>query len=503
MPGLTHPLIRVKDRIGKLKLRRVRGLARSVWSNIIVYNNTVSVALRALTERLYFVKNRNGPGFVECPKPLSGAFDEVKYFASALRKRIPALPPVWSREQFVDSYAGLKRQRYANARQRLMLGGISRKHSWLKTFIKAEFYDATTKANPCPRLIQPRSDEYNVEIGKYLRPAEKLVYKAVDRCFGHHVVLKCDPPWERGRHLHAYWSEFSKPCFVGLDASRFDQHVSADALRFEHGVYNSIFKSKELAKLLSWQIDQVGYARMSDGCLRYEVTGCRASGDMNTALGNVIIMCAIAHAYLKGLGCEWRFINDGDDCGIFIDERDLGKLSGLSEHFLRFGFELDIEQPVYELEHVEFCQSRPVCVGETFMMVRNVHKALRQDEFFIDNKDWCSADVIRHATGVCGLSLYQGIPVLDAFYSSMLGSNVDQNQLGRLLTTKQGWMFHASKKRPFAVDVDVTRASFYKAFGLLPDHQVAIEQSLRARVIAGPELHQISPSLTDKTGVYI
>jgi hypothetical protein len=123
---------------------------------------------------------------------------------------------------------------------------------------------------------------YNVLIGRYLKPAEKCIYKAIDRVFGHHVVLKCDNMWKRAATIKQYWGQFRKPCFVGLDASRFDQHVSSEALEFEHSLYNMLFKSEELAEYLKWQVNNVGFANMADGTIKYTVDGVRGSGDMNS-----------------------------------------------------------------------------------------------------------------------------------------------------------------------------------------------------------------------------
>lgn len=497
---LTHPNIQIKSLTGRFRERSYSAVGEASTHNLIVYNNTVSVALRALTERLFFVKV--GDGFGPCPKPNPGQFTLLKGFAMKVRKALPNLPPVWSREQFVESYTGLKRKRYTRALERLNFGGFKKWFGYLATFIKAEVYDAFVKHNPCPRLIQPRRAEYNLEVGRYLRPLEKLVYKAIDRVFGHHVVLKCDAPWDRARVIAGYWAEFSEPAFVGLDASRFDQHVSVEALEFEHDFYNSIFHDSKLRDLLRMQVHQKGYANMVDGTISYSVDGCRASGDMNTALGNVFLMCAMAHHYLSGLGVKYRFINDGDDCGIFLEKSDLQALSCLPDIFLLFGFEMEIERPVFILEHVEFCQSRPVFTGHGHMMVRNVHKALRQDELIIENQDWASFDEIRHATGVCGLALYEGFPVLDAFYRSMIGSAVREDVVQRLLSNRGGWKYHASFKRSLEVDLDVTRASFYRAFGMLPDLQVEIEHGLRGRVFTDTQ-YQLSPSPLDHTPVFV
>lgn len=71
--------------------------------------------------------------------------------------------------------------------------------------------------------------------------------------------------------------------------------MSVQALKWEHSIYNAMFRSDELAELLGWQLTNKGFARTTDGLIKYEVKGCRMSGDMNTALGNCMIMCALVY----------------------------------------------------------------------------------------------------------------------------------------------------------------------------------------------------------------
>lgn len=476
---LSHKSIRVTSRVGVIKTRRGFGyFSGNVASNIFYYNNTLSVVLRALTERLYYVKGKDG--FVPCPRPVV-SFGSLRGFANRVRRSMPALPSVWTHDEFVQSYTGSKQRRYATAVANLAKRGLRRSDGYLKTFIKAELYNGTTKADPCPRLIQPRTPEYNVEVGKYLRPAEKLIYKAIDRVFGHHVVLKCDNMFARADTIVSYWAEFKNPCFVGLDASRFDQHVSVQALEYEHQFYDSLFHSPELQTLLSWQREQVGYANVADGTVRYTVEGCRASGDMNTALGNVFLMCAITHHFLVDLPCHWRFINDGDDCGVFIDESNLHLLQALPEHHLQFGFEMTVELPAFEIEQIEFCQSRPIKLNEQeWMMVRNIHKAMQHDWVVITADEWSSAEDNLVATSRCGLALYGDVPVLGEMYTAMSRFSHSERNVSRLLETKDGWRRYLTGSRKYPVDETIARVSVYKAFGILPDLQADLESQFRA-----------------------
>jgi hypothetical protein len=208
---------------------------------------------------------------------------------------------------------------------------------------------------------------------------------------------------------------------------------------------------------------------------------------MNTALGNVILMCAVTHHYLISLPCKWRFIDDGDDCGIFISRKNLHLLDNLPDHHLQYGFEMTIEPPAFELEHIEFCQSRPVhCGNGNYMMVRNVQKVLKQDALSITSRDYATYEEVMYATGICGLALYEGMPVLDAFYRSFLRFGVREKVVERVLhdafVGPRTWRSYASHKREFSIDEDETRYSFWKAFGMVPDEQICYEDEFRAQV---------------------
>lgn len=476
-----------------------------VNNNLFFYNNSLSVARRALNERLYYVKSPSG--LVPCPRPSPGQFSKLARVKNTLLRNMPYIPPVWSVERFVQSYTGPKLKRYEAAALRLERVGPKRSMGYWNTFIKAEWYDGTLKKDPCPRLIQPRSYEYNILIGRYIRPVEKALYTAINNMFGYEVVMKCHAPWTRAKHLRHHWEQFSNPVFIGFDASRFDQHVSKEALQFEHSIYNAIFRDKELAKFLEWQIDNTGFAAMNDGVLKYTSEGCRGSGDMNTSCGNVVLMCTIIYAYLSCLGVKTRFINDGDDGGVIIEASDLHLMENLAAHCLEYGFEMEIEKPVHQFEHIEFCQSQPVQVSsDRWMMVRNIHKCLKLDRCSIVSRDWATFEEVQHATGLCGLALYEGFPVLDSWYRNMLSESVRASRVERLMrdikTGPRTWRTYATQKRGFEVDVDIARISIYNAFNILPDEQVSLEQKFRAiKFASAKQLYQ--PHSSDRVQYYL
>jgi hypothetical protein len=59
-----------------------------------------------------------------------------------------------------------------------------------------------------------------------------------------------------------------------MDASRFDQHVSVDALEWTHRVYCAFFSNDAyLRSLCAMLIENKGMAYAKDGAFKYSVTG--------------------------------------------------------------------------------------------------------------------------------------------------------------------------------------------------------------------------------------
>lgn len=459
---------------------QVSGL--SLPNRYLVHNSSISNLARGVLTRVLLVKGE------PTPKPPVGIYVErLRYFRRSLLKRFHSTTPI-SRQDFVGYYRGRKETIYQGAVDSLLARGICHRDAHIRAFVKAEFINSDDKPDPDPRVISPRDPRYNVEVGRYLRPIEHKVYAAIAKIFGDVTVLKGYNAEQTGEIFRTKWNKYRDPVAVGLDASRFDQHVSRQALEWEHSVYNGIYRSRELAKLLSWQLRNVvtGYCR--DGKLRYTTDGCRMSGDMNTALGNCLIMCALVHAYLKDRGISGSLANNGDDCTVIFERKDLEKFqTGLTDWFLEMGFNMKVEKPVFDLEGIEFCQTHPVFVNGGYIMVRNFPKGLSKDCLSLKELD--QKRVLRSwlmAVGEGGLSLTGGIPVYQEFYSTLykLGTQVQiprkqsSSRRGPVQTELTGGLFWLSRgmTRNRQNISPETRHSFYLAFGTTPDEQILLEE---------------------------
>lgn len=421
-------------------------------------------------------------GLAKPPAPIPGIFEKrLAPFRHALRRRVEETTPL-SGDEFVSLYSGRRHTIYAAANESLVAEPVTRRDAGVSTFLKAEKINFTSKKDPAPRVIQPRSPRYNVEVGRFIKHIEHDLYRGVNTVFGDgHTIMKGLNARRSGAEMARKWHRFKKPVAIGLDASRFDQHVSEQALRWEHLVYAMFYTGSdrhELLKLLEWQIVNHGHARATDGLITYSVRGCRMSGDMNTGLGNCLIMCALVWAYCKEHGItKYELANNGDDCVLIMESCDLAKADFIPAWFREMGFTMKVETPVYELEKIEFCQTRPIWTPEGYVMVRNHGTAMAKDCISLKPLDSQGAfDKWRHCVGTAGLSLTGGVPVQQEFYMAMMRGAHSSGRLATDPSMESGFMRLAKgMDRKYSEIHPRTRLSYYIAFGVTPDEQEALE----------------------------
>lgn len=450
-------------------------------SSLCVPNNSLHNLVHGVVERQLFVKGSTGK-LVPPPAPKPDAWvGRSARFLAVLRRVLCRIHPV-SREQFALLYQGRRRTIYANAVKSLLSRPVRWQDAFISAFVKAE---KTMKRKFVPRIISPRSPRYNVEVGRYLKPFEHAIYKAIAAAFrravGGHVVAKGLNADQVGQLIHKKFTSFTSPAAFMMDMSRFDQHVSVPALKAEHSVYKSMcvteHERRELSKLLEWQLRNKVFGRASNGLVKYMVEGGRMSGDMNTALGNCLLMCWMIWIWFDELGIEGDLINNGDDCVVFVESHHIPLLEATCSHFfLDFGFTVKAEAPVYELEHIEFCQTRPVLVGEHYRMVRDPFICVQKDATSL--VDLSSDKVARrwfHSVGHANLALCAGVPVTQAAAMAYVRAGGNEPLEGHL-AMETGAMFLSRGMTPEERPItEATRYSFWLAFGIVPDEQRVLE----------------------------
>ncbi|APG76602.1 hypothetical protein 2 [Wenzhou tombus-like virus 6] len=331
-----------------------------------------------------------------------------------------------------------------------------------------------------PRLICPRTKRYNVILGTRLKFNEKRIMRAIDSVFGSPTVLSSYDSFAQGRIIARKWAMFNNPVAIGVDASRFDQHVSVQALQWEHSIYNAIFHDPELREALSHQLKNNISLFVEDKMIRFKVDGHRMSGDINTSMGNKLIMCGLMHHYFKTLGVRAELCNNGDDCVIICENKDKHLFDNIYEHFLQFGFNMVTEPVVECLEKLEFCQSRPICVNGAWRMVRRPDSIAKDSHTLLSMLNAEDVKSFMSATAQCGLVLNSGVPILEAFYRCLYRSSGYKKVTEEYIKAVIGYGNEEKlqgRRNPVSIPVtDSTRMSYWESFGVDPKTQQIIER---------------------------
>jgi len=474
--SLQHADLRVCRDYAEVQPRLLRRIELvSPDSNMGINNNDIGTIECALLERMYFCKVDGV--FVAPPVPNGKVVRQrLKVFKEQVLS-IMRKPSRLSPLQVVEMYSGRKRTIYGNALKSLDETPLCRRDSVSIAFVKNEMVDLSK----APRIIQPRNPRYNLMLGTYIKGIEHRIYRAIDRICGGPTVMKGYNVVEVGNIIRSTWESFAAPVAVGLDATKFDMHVSETMLGWEHSYYKRMYpRDQELNLLLDWQMNNLGSAYADDGHLKYSVRGRRFSGDMNTALGNVLLMCNMVHAYCDARKVNARFINNGDDVVVFMESRDLCRFqNGLKDWFFQLGFRMTVEEPVFELPKVEFCQMRPIRVGDDCVMVRNIPTAMIKDSKITNAitrerelQAWLTA------VGECGLAIAGGVPVLQELYQCYLrnGAGV-RTRVGESMNFQTGMRFMSrGVKLGYKQIEDKTRYDVYVAWDITPDEQRGLEE---------------------------
>lgn len=444
------------------------------YERISVHENSGKNLLRGLNERVFYTDNLRNPPI----QPKSGAFLNLGPFMRSVR----AFPcPRMSDDDFLGTFQGKKRARYEAAQSSLLTKPLCVSDAFISTFVKAEKIDFSKKIDPAPRVIQPRSPRFNARIGPYIKAMEGKIYKAMGRLYEFPCVAKGFTSYQLGELFAKKWSLFKQPVSIGLDASRFDQHVSVAALKWTHSVYRRFNRDPEFCQLLDRLLRNKGFANAKDARFAYSVRGRRMSGDMDTALGNCVIMVAMCYSLCKKLNIRHELMNNGDDVNLILEGKDEPVLrEAIPGWFADLGFKMKVEETVHRLEDVEFCQGKPVFDGHSWRMMRSPD-ALGKDLVSLiqvsDLPAWYTA------IGQGGLALSAGMPIMQEFYSWMLRvggpiKNMQDNHWFQSQLFLMGFdpsvtRVEEARRRPVSLS---SRLSYWRAFGIDPQMQLLIEE---------------------------
>lgn len=476
-------------RAGIAKVRTIYKLPFRFGVNFGAHNNDIVNLMAGLVRR--FLNYEQDGKYYTFPEPDEKLWASVMdYFLEEVH---PGVRGALDMDEFPYLYSGRRRTGYLEAVASLKLKDVCHRDSKVSSFVKCEKTNFTEKPDPAPRIINPRSKRYNVSVGVFVKPIEHDIYRQIDARFDRElrayrggfvprVVMKGLNARERASELRLMWGRFRNPVAILLDAKKFDAHVSQCALQQEHRYYKRYYAGSErrrLAWLLRMQEKMRGAGYTTDGSVKFRRTGGRCSGDMNTAVGNVIIMSAMLLSYFKSVGVtNFEVADDGDDSVVIVESSDLARfMAGLEPYFESLGFRIKVGRVCRVFEEIEFCQAQPIDDGSGWVMVRDPRVALAKDSCtFLRIESVADLQAWLGAVGECGRSLAGGIPVWDAFYRMFVrfgvaGKHADSPQL------ETGMLQLARRmKRDFAPPTPIARASFGASFCITPGAQLLLEE---------------------------
>lgn len=410
----------------------------------------------------------------QVPEPLDTFVDEMRNLAHRVSTWLGKHTP--SDGSWVQQYTGRKATMYRNAAADLLLVPFSRRDRYVKSFLKPEKISDPTRD---PRMIQARTPRFNFVLGNYLKPLEHKLYNIRgSRNLRRHLpsgrlIAKGLDLRARARLVKQKMDSIPNCVVFSIDASRFDAHVNIPLLQIEHGVYKRCYPGdKLLQQVLDLQLFNHGFTA---GGIRYKCPGGRMSGDMNTALGNCLLMLLITATVMKRLGFrhhEWNMLCDGDDTLIFVP-RHMAHLcrDHFAAMFNQAGMCVKLENETTRLHEIAFCQGKIVdCYdGLKFVQtpIRSMSRSLVSTRHYMHAR---AVDPVLHQIGQCELAVNMGVPVLQAYALAMLRNakrawTTKPTYTGRLQKAMREYKAHAGDVRPLPVTTEA-RLSFEEAFGM-------------------------------------
>lgn len=451
------------------------------------YNQNLDNKITGVTERILAID----PCGTKPPQPEPGAVDKLKPVADKLAKIVRSRYVCQVKDLL--AYAEERPQRTRNRYRKIvaqMVGcgctDLDTLHHMKLTidkisrtglFIKVEGTMHTGKKINIPRIINPRSSIYNVLLGRYLAHMEKKILLSFDMLYGHSdTMMKGKTVFDKAALVKKYFDEGY--IAISLDMARFDQHVNIDLLKLEHRVYKKIYNyCPEIVQLLKAQERTTLQCRALDGDFIIKDRTLRCSGDINTSLGNCILMGLMCYPlFTDGM----RIMCDGDDTIIWVKPGtyDVDKWPA---HFAQFGMNMTLEGIAHTPEELTFCQHNFIQTENEIRMVRSPHKAMLRDVagFGENGADISKFRKLLYAVGECGMSQYYGVPILQEIYMMNLriGQRSHQTVFRELSRSNFGMGKLQSRD---AVPIEAqTRYSFWLATGFTPLQQVQAESWCR------------------------
>lgn len=366
---------------------------------------------------------------------------------------------------WIQKYSGRKLTLYQQAQERVDSTKITtkalRRISRLSSFIKPEKISDDSRD---PRMIQARSLDYNYMVGNFLKPIEHKLYAMNSRRFKivpgkGRVIAKNLNLQQRAKHILAKFNQFRKPICYSIDCSRFDAHVTTQQLEAEFQVYLGAYRGEDRSRLHNLLKQQLCNRGVTKHGIVYTSPGGRSSGDMNTALGNCILMTGMLAVCSKVIGFKrFDLFVDGDDTLIFASKDDEQAVHQMVSLMSAFGHEVKLENRAERIEDIVHCQAKLVETANGPIMCQDPVRVLSRT--LVSHKHWgCSKPKKQNrmwCLGTCLLSVFAGVPVLQGFAISLLRAG----RPGGLVQTSRMWSAARELNSDREYNLDIPEATY-------------------------------------------
>lgn len=414
-----------------------------------------------------------------------------------LKKKINKSGPMepWSIERVLKRYSGAKRTKYCNAHHETLLTGYEKLQARVSMFVKAEKLPCGKPA----RTVQGRSPQYNIQVLPYFKAIESRVFGFTSlvngnrsRIFG--AGLSNDAAAEL---ILEKWNNFSDPVALSIDYSRFDKHVNVRLLELEHSVYRAAFPGDEkFSRMLRAQLVNKGCS--ASGAWKYSVQGTRASGDVNTLLGNCVINAAMVLGIAKRRNLRLDLLVVGDDSVLFMERKDLEKVqAAIVTETRQMGFVADVERIAYIPQRIIYCRQSPLQRDDgSWTLVRDPKYSIMG--FASSHKHYNNPGGLRilRTVALCEGLATRGIPLVHRM-ACRVNEVLSDRSLSKAVFTDSdmyGWRHRANidstltpeelvqlfsvKELEYHKPSDYMRAQYETAFDLSVETQLAFEDLL-------------------------
>jgi hypothetical protein len=337
----------------------------------------------------------------------------------------------------------------------------------------------TTSPEKAPRAIQYRNPRAGLEMGRFTHAIESLVYSCLDE-YGTRIFGKGCNMHELAEDFILKAGLFKDPVYLELDASKFDAHVSVELLELTREFYTSMCADPSEARMVNymWSKTRMNYGRTRRN-VRFKTYGTRMSGDMDTGLGNSLLMYWLIKEYMRSNGItKYAMSVNGDDSVVVIGIADLGKARNISI-FKDYGFNMKFGVS-YGLQDFEYCHCKMVETDYGWIMSRDPYRMIARMGWSNTKRSGKSAKDYLYSLALGNMAVNFGLPIGYEYGKKMLALTGISRQIvmsrkKRLFLEKQRYWKDCENS---TISVG-TRNSFYLAWGIHPDEQVNIENNIR------------------------